>query len=75
MAKPIVDGIERDLEGQASVVRLSVLSNVGAQAAQRYSVRSVPTLLVFDAQGRLVEQRAGLPDRGRIVSSVRGLSH
>ncbi len=75
MAKPIVDGIERDLEGQASVVRLSVLSNVGAQAAQRYSVRSVPTLLVFDAQGRLVEQRVGLPDRGHIVSNVRGLSH
>lgn len=74
MAKPIVDGIERDLEGEASVVRLSVLSAVGARAAQRYNVRSVPTLLVFDAQGQLIEQRAGLPDRSGIVLSVRGLS-
>jgi thioredoxin-related protein len=74
VAKPIVDGIERDLEGEASVVRLSVLSNVGARAAQRYGVRSVPTLLVFDGQGQLVEQRSGIPDRGRIVSTVRELS-
>jgi thioredoxin-like negative regulator of GroEL len=74
MAKPIVDGIERELEGEASLVRLSVLSKVGAQAAQRFSVRSVPTLLVFDAKGQLVEQSVGFPDRNRIVSSVRELS-
>jgi len=74
MAKPIVDGIERKLEGEASVVRLSVLSKVGGRAAQRYGVRNVPTLLVFDAKGQLVGQSVGFPDRNNIVSSVRGLS-
>jgi thioredoxin-like negative regulator of GroEL len=70
MAKPIVDGIERDLEGQARVVRLSVMSDVGSRAAQRYGVRGVPTVLVFDGSGNLVEQRAGVPDRKQVVSQV-----
>jgi hypothetical protein len=75
MAKPIVDGIERELDGEASVVRLSVLSGVGGRAAQRYAVRGVPTLLVFDGTGQLVERSVGLPNRSSIVSSIRGLSH
>lgn len=70
MAKPIVDGIERDLEGQARVVRLSVMSDIGSRAAQRYNVRGVPTVLVFDGNGNLIEQRAGIPDRKRVVSQV-----
>jgi hypothetical protein len=74
MAKPIVDGIERELDGEASVVRLSVLSEVGGRAAQRYAVRSVPTLLVLDGTGQLVERSVGLPNRSSIVSGVRGLS-
>lgn len=74
MAKPIVDGIERDLEGQAQVVRLSVTSEVGGRAAQRYGVRSVPTVLIFDREGNLIEQSAGIPNRKQVVGQVLGLS-
>ena len=70
MAKPIVDGIERDLEGRARVVRLSVMSDIGSRAAQRYNVRGVPTVLVFDGNGNLIEQRTGIPDRKKVVSQV-----
>ena len=73
MAKPIVDGIERDLEGRAQVVRLSVMSGVGAQAAQRYAVRSVPTLVIFDCDGNVVDQTAGVPSRKNVVAQVEGL--
>ena len=73
MAKPIVDGIERDLQGQARVVRLSVLSEVGSQAAQRYGVFGVPTILVFDGQGHLVAKSAGIPNREQIVAQVSDL--
>jgi thioredoxin-related protein len=70
MAKPIVDGIEGDLESRARVVRLSVTSDVGSRTAQRYGVRGIPTVLVFDGNGNLVEQRAGVPDRKQVVSQV-----
>jgi thioredoxin-related protein len=72
LAKPIVDGLERELEGQARVVRLSVLSELGQQVAQRHDVRSVPTFLVFDGQGNLIERQVGFPDRGRIKALVTG---
>jgi thioredoxin-related protein len=73
VAKPIVDGIERDLEGRAQVIRLSVISEVGSQVARRYGVRGVPTLIVFDGEGNLVDQIIGVPSRDAIVERVNGL--
>jgi len=73
MAKPIVDGIEKDLEGRATIVRLGVTSELGLQAARRYGVRGVPTVIVFDADGEIVEHSVGIPDRGSVVAQVEGL--
>jgi thioredoxin-like negative regulator of GroEL len=70
MAKPIVDGIENDLEGQAQVIRLNVMSDVGSRAAQRYGVRGVPTVLIFDGNGYLVDQSVGVPSRKFVVAQV-----
>jgi thioredoxin-related protein len=72
MAKPIVDGLERELEGQARVVRLDVLSKLGRGVAQRHDVRSVPTFLIFDGQGNLIDRQVGFPDKGRIMALVTG---
>jgi thiol-disulfide isomerase/thioredoxin len=73
VAKPIVDGIERDLEGQARVVRLNVMDRIGSQLAQRHDVRGVPTLLIFDADGSLVARTVGVPSRKNVVTQVTGL--
>ena len=73
MAKPIVDGIERDLKGRAQVIRLSVISEVGSQVARRYGVRGVPTLILLDAEGNLVDQIIGVPSRDGIVDRVNAL--
>jgi thioredoxin-related protein len=67
-----VDGLERELEGQARVVRLSVLSPLGREVAQRYGVMGVPTFLVFDGQGDLIGREVGLPDRSKIKALVVG---
>jgi thioredoxin-related protein len=67
-----VDGLERDLEGQAEVVRLSILSEMGREVAQRHGVRSVPTFLIFDAAGTLVGREVGFPNRRRIEALVSG---
>ena len=67
-----MDGLERDLDGQARVVRLSVLSELGREIAQRYGVRGVPTFLIFDGQGELIERQVGFPDRNGIKTLVLG---
>ena len=63
MAKPIVDGIEKDLGDRAKVVRLGVMSDLGMNVARRYGVRGVPTLILFDGAGQMVGQSVGIPDR------------
>jgi hypothetical protein len=73
VAKPIVDGIEKDLEGQARVVRLSVLSEVGNQLAGRYGARGVPTLIILNGDGEVVDRIVGVPDRDGIVEQVSSL--
>ena len=72
MAKPVVDGIERELKGRAQVVRLSVMDNVSGQLALRYGVQGVPTLLVLDGAGEVVYVKAGSPNRGEILAAVQG---
>ena len=70
MAKPIVDGIERDLRGTAEVVRLNISSKVGREVAARYGVPAVPTLLVLDADSKMIYRQTGIPDRGKVVAQI-----
>jgi thiol-disulfide isomerase/thioredoxin len=67
VAKPIVDGIEKDLAGRIEVIRLDVWSDVGKAAAQRYGVRGIPTLLVLDGDGQVQDAQVGIPDRNHTV--------
>jgi thioredoxin-related protein len=66
----MVDRLERGLEGQAQVVRLDVLSKVGNEIARRYNVASLPTFLVFDGDGNLIERQVGMPDLLRIKALI-----
>ena len=74
MAKPVVDGLERDLEGRAQVLRLSVMDSVGGEIAGRYGVRGVPTFVLLDGEGQVVLVQAGMPDREKIIELVNELN-
>ncbi len=65
-----MDRLEQDLAGQAQVLRLSVMDDVGSELALRYRVRSVPTVMLLDGQGEVVLTQYGVPDREDIVSAV-----
>ncbi len=54
-----MDGLERNLNGKASVMRLDVMSRVGRQAAARFGVRAVPTLILVDGNGEVVLTQVG----------------
>ena len=73
MAKPVVDGLEKKLDGKADVVRLDVLSGVGQQAARQYGVRGVPALVVVDGSGQAVFGQAGIPRPGQVIEQVETL--
>jgi thioredoxin-like negative regulator of GroEL len=70
VAKPIVDGLERDLAGQAKVVRLDILSAVGQQAAGHFGVRGIPTLVVVDGAGQVILTQVGLLRPGEVRSRI-----
>jgi hypothetical protein len=70
VVKPIVDGLEKKLAGKARVIRLDMLSNVGQQAARRYGVRGVPSLVVIDGGGQVVYSQAGIVRPGPIIEQV-----
>lgn len=70
MAKPIVDGIEKDLAGRARVVRFNVSDEQGRDVALRYGVRGLPTTIVVGGDGEVIELHAGLPPRKKIVAQA-----
>ncbi len=74
MAKPIVDGIEKDLQDNAKVVRLSKFSKLGRELAKRYDVKSAATTIVLDGSGNLVYRHTGVPNRKEVVERVNQLS-
>ena len=73
MAKPIVDGLENDLRGKASVLRLNVRDEVGVSAARQFGVRGVPSFFVLNGQGQVVHAQAGVPNRAYITAQVEAL--
>ena len=73
MAKPVVDGLERELEGQARVLRLSVMDDTGRELAMRYGVRGVPTFVLLNGAGEVALEQVGMPDRDGIKDTVAAL--
>jgi thiol-disulfide isomerase/thioredoxin len=58
-AKPVVDGLEREFEGDAYVVRVELSSDPGRQLARRYRIDTVPSFVAFDGDGDIVFRRNG----------------
>jgi len=70
LAKPVVDRLERDLEGRVQVLRLSTWSEVGKQLGTRYGVRGVPTFFLFDGTGKLISYQVGRLDANLVTAEI-----
>ena len=63
----MVDGLERELEGRATVVRLNIAEPAGAEAQERFQTTKVPAIILLDTtgaeryrtEGKLPRRRAG----------------
>ena len=69
-----MDRLERELEGQAQVLRLDVMDGVGGKLAMRYGVRGVPTFVLLDGAGEVMLRQDGPPRRAEIVAAVEELT-
>jgi len=64
---PVVEQIATDFKGKVKVGKMDIDKHQGV--AQKYNVRSIPTLLVFKG-GKVVDTVIGA-DRTRIIDSVK----
>ncbi|NOZ05517.1 MAG: hypothetical protein GXP41_04070 [Chloroflexi bacterium] len=74
VAKPIVDGLEKQLGKQAQVIRLDITQALGREAAMRYGVRAVPTFVILDGKGDVVQRYNGFLPAGKVKEQVRSLA-
>lgn len=73
MARPVVNGIERELGERAQLLQLNVMGGVGRELAVRYQVRGVPTFVLLDGEGEVVLRQVGTPQREEIITAVEQL--
>ena len=64
---PVVEQIAKDFKGKVKVAKMDIDHN--QQVAQKFNIRSIPTLLVFKG-GKVVDTVIGA-DKTRILESVR----
>lgn len=64
---PILEELDSDYGEKLTIAKLDVDANPGT--ASRFSVRSIPTLLLFN-QGELVETTVGIQPKASLASLV-----
>jgi len=74
VAKPIVDGLEKDLKGKADVIRLNAMTSIGRQAAAHFGARGLPTLVLVDGNGEVVLTQVGIVRPGAVLEQVEQLN-
>ncbi len=55
-----MDGFQRSHKDEVEVIRLDIRSSLGNQLAYQFSVRAMPTFLMFDGQGNLAGRHVGI---------------
>lgn len=71
MAKPVVDGLERELHDRVRFIKVNVGDDDGARIASRYGIHGVPAFIMLDGDGRVVyRQIGGKPDANAIRAQL-----
>ncbi len=68
--KPIVDGLEQELQGRVLFIRINVQEQAGRELATLYNFQYTPTFIYFDAQGNEVWREVGRLDTQRVRESI-----
>lgn len=68
MMAPIMEELEKEYQGRAAVVFIDVWKYPGA--GQQFGIRSIPTQIFYDAQGKEISRHEGFLDKQSIVATL-----
>jgi len=69
--EPVLEEIAAEVQGEAKVAKVNVDHH--PELAERYGIRSIPTLLFF-SNGRVRQQSIGVSSKKAVVSSLKALA-
>jgi thiol-disulfide isomerase/thioredoxin len=72
VARPIIDRLETDLEGQLTVIRLDIASGPGQELGARLGFRATPTFVLFDVHGNELWRSIGTLDPEAVRQALGG---
>lgn len=67
MMVPVLDEVAEEYQGKALITKLDVDAN--PQTAAKYSIRSIPTLLVFK-EGKVVDKQIGASPKNVVTEKI-----
>ena len=67
MLSPILEEISKELEGKIQISKVNLDEN--QELAMKYSIQSIPTLLLF-SNGDLIDSKTGLSPKNEILEWV-----
>lgn len=69
MMEPIMEKVEREYQGRAAIIFIDVWKD--KEPAQRFGIRSIPTQIFFDKEGREIYRHVGFMSEEAIVMQLK----
>jgi len=66
MMAPIIDELAKEYQGRAAVIFIDVWENT--EVPSKFGIRTIPTQIFYDAQGKEVSRHEGFLDKDSIVN-------
>lgn len=70
MMGPILDEVSIDLEDKAKVIKIDVDDAANIELAQRFEIRSIPSMKIFRG-GEVVEEYVGMRSKEDLVEGLK----
>lgn len=70
--KPVVDGLEKELSGRLTVIRVDIHTEAGREIARQYKFQYTPTFIMFDEDGNELWREVGSLNAEWVKQSVEG---
>jgi thioredoxin 1 len=71
MMAPILEELEKEYKGKAAIIFIDVWEN--REQGQRFGIRSIPTQIFYDKQGKEVYRHEGFLDKQSIEAKLESL--
>jgi thioredoxin 1 len=71
MMAPIMESLEKEYKGRAAIIFIDVWENRGQE--QRFGIRSIPTQIFYDRDGKEVYRHEGFLSKDSIVAQLEEL--